>query len=335
MGSPVTLDLRKLQQRLENHPPAPLYLLIGDEAFLVQEAVHLLKHKSVDRATIDFNCDIFSAPETSASTVRDATESLPMMSARRLVVYRGVDELKDKDWEVLYPLFERPVESTTFVLTCESLDKRKKSFKKLNEVAVVVELKRPFDSQVLDWIDYLAFRQQITVTRESSQLLKQFVGTNLTELNNELTKLKDYIGERKQVEAADVLQVVSQTRVDRIFDLTDAIGRRDRGTALHSLANLLEHGQSEVGVLAMITRHFRILAQLKDGQREGLSGMRLSAKAGIPAFLLTQYMEQIRQWDQSKIQDTFAVLQDTDRALKSSSVPPHVWLENFVLKTCT
>ena len=287
------------------------------------------------RNGIDFNCDVFEASETNSGTVKDAVEMLPMMSPRRLVVYRGVDNLKDKDWEALYPLFERPVDSTTFVLTCESLDKRKKFFKKLNEAAITVELKRPYDSQLMDWIDYLAFRLKIKVSREAAQLLKQFVGANLTELNNEIGKLKDYIGDRTVIEDKDVLQIVSESRVDRIFDLTDAIGRRDRCTALHSLANLLDHGQSEVGVLAMITRHFRILAQLKDGQKEGLSGQRLSTKAGIPGFLLTQYLQQIRLWDESKIQRTFAVLQDTDRALKSSSVPPHVWLENFVLKTCS
>lgn len=221
------------------------------------------------------------------------------------------------------------------MLTCESLDKRKKAFKKVTEAAVLVELKRPYENQVMDWIDYLAFRQELKVSREAAQLLRQFVGPNLTELQNELIKLRDYLGERKTIEAQDVLQVVSESRVDRIFDLTDAIGRRDRATALHTLANLLEHGQSEVGVLAMISRHFRILAQLKHGQKEGLSGGRLSAKAGVPQFLLGQYMEQIRLWDESKIQSTFVVLQDTDRALKSSSVPPHVWLENFVLKTCS
>jgi DNA polymerase III delta subunit len=77
------------------------------------------------------------------------------------------------------------------------------------------------------------------------------------------------------------------------------------------------------------------LAQLKEGQRDGLSGQRLATQAGIPQFLLTQYLEQIRHWDENKIQRTFTVLQDTDRALKSSSVPSHVWLENFVLKTCS
>ena len=331
----MTLDLRKLQQRLEGHPPASIYLLLGEEAFLMQEAVQVLKDKSLDPGTRDFNCDVFDAGEASAGTVRDAAEMLPMMSPRRLVIFRGVDKLKDKDWEVLFPLFERPVDTTVFVLTAETLDKRKKAFKRLTEASVLVELKRPYDSQLLDWIDYLAFRQGLKVAREASALLKQFVGANLTELNSELMKLKDYLGERLTIEPQDVLQVVSQTRVDRIFDLTDAIGRRDRATALHSLANLLEHGQSEVGVLAMITRHFRILSNLKDGQREGLNGPRLSTKAGIPQFLLTQYMEQIRHWDEAKIERTFTVLQDTDRALKSSGVPSHVWLENFVLKTCS
>ncbi len=330
----MILDFRKLQQRLESREPGNLYLLMGEESFLTQEAVALLKERAVEESLRDFNCDIFEASEVPASQVKDACEMLPMMSPRRIVIYRGVDHLKDKDWEALMPLFDDPSETTTFVMTAESLDKRKKAFKKISETAVIVELKRPYDNQVADWIDYLAYRHNLTVSRDASQLLRQFVGSNLTELNNELLKLRDYLGERRHIEAQDILQVVSQTRVDRIFDFTDAIGRRDKVHALHSLANLLEHGQSEVGIVAMITRHFRILSQIKDGQREGLTGQRLSTKAGIPSFLLRQYLEQIRHWDENKIQKTFIVLQDTDRALKASSVPAHVWLENFVLKTC-
>ncbi len=330
----VTLDLRRLQQRLENKAPAPLYLLMGEEAFLIQEAVTLLKEKSVDPGVLDFNCDVFDVGEVSADHVRDAAEVLPVMSQRRFVVYRGVDGLKDKDWEVLFPLIENPVESTTFVLTCESLDKRKKAYKRLVEKAVIVELRRPYDNQIPDWVDYLAHRHGLSVDREAAQLIRQFVGSNLTEINNELMKLKDYLGERKTVEPNDVLQVVSKTRVDRIFDLTDAIGRRDKVSALSSLASLLEDGQNEVGILAMISRHFRILAQLKEGQKDGLSGPRLSSKAGIPQFLLPQYLDQLRHWEEGKIARAFSALVDTDRALKSSTVPSHVWLENFVLQTC-
>ena len=36
----VTLDLRKLQQRLEKQNPSPLYVLCGDESFLVEESLN-------------------------------------------------------------------------------------------------------------------------------------------------------------------------------------------------------------------------------------------------------------------------------------------------------
>lgn len=330
----MTWDLRKMQQRLESSAPGPLYLLLGDEPFLVQEAIATLKSKCLEPGTQDFNLEVFDVGDAPVGQVRDAVEMLPMMSAKRLVIFRGVDGLKDKDWEFLFPLFERPVESTTFVMVAEEMDRRKKSFKKASESAVLVELKRPYENQIGTWIDYLAYRNEIAIAREAAHMLRQFVGVNLSELNSEISKLKTYLGDRRQIETKDVLQVVSQSRVDRIFDLTDAIGRRDCASALQSLANLLEHGQNEVGVLSMITRHVRILAHIREGQREGLSGARLSAKAGIPQFLLSQYQSQVTRWSEDKISQTYQALQDTDRALKSSGLPSHVWLENFILKTC-
>lgn len=330
----ITWDLRKLQQRLETQSPSSLYVLAGDEAFLQEEALQLIKSKTVDPGTVDFNYDSFYAGDVKSVQVKDAVQMLPMMSPRRLVVYRNVDDLKDKDWEELFDLFDSPVDTTTFVLTCETLDKRKRFFKKLSEHSIWVDLKRPYDNQIPDWIDYLGYRKGLKVSRDAAQLIKQFVGVNLTEINNELEKLKSYVGERNEISVEDVLAIVSRARVDRIFDLTDAIGRNDKAAAMLSLANLLEHGQNEVGALAMIARHIRILSQLKEGQREGMSGPKLCAKAGIPQFLLNQYSHQTKVWSEDKLNKTIEVLHETDRALKSSSIPSHVWLENFILKTC-
>jgi DNA polymerase III subunit delta len=101
------------------------------------------------------------------------------------------------------------------------------------------------------------------------------------------------------------------------------------------LANLLDHGQNEVGVLALISRHIRILKTVSDGLGEGLSGQRLGAKAGVSTYFLRQYTEQARKWNDHKIDRAFRALLDTDRALKSSPVASHIWLENFIIQTCT
>ena len=324
-------DLRRLQMSVDKKTPGPLFLIVGEDAFLVSEALTSLKKAALQDVNSDFNADLFFAPDTPASHVRDTVEMLPMMSPRRVVVYRGVDSLKEKDWEVLSPLFETPVDSTTFILVAEKIDKRKKYYKKIYDAGVIVELKRPYDNQIPIWIDYIVQRAGLTIEREAVQLLQQFVGVNLAEINSEVCKLGAYIGERTEIRAADVLQAVSQSRVESVFDLASAIGRGDRAQALTCLAQLLEQGQSEVGALALITRHFRILATLSEGLEQGLSGARLSTKAGIPQFFLQEYLNQVRLWNETKIRKTMKSLLETDRALKSSSISPHIWLENFIM----
>lgn len=328
-------DLRKLQLSLDKKPPAEIYFLHGEETFLVDEALKAIKEKVLVEGAQDFNFDSFMAPETSTGQVRDAVETLPVMCARRLVIYKNVEALKDESWSELLPVLEKPVDTATLVLVASKVDKRKKYIKRLQESAVFVELKKPFENQIPSWIDYIAYLNGVKIGSEAVTALQELVGTNLNEINNEVKKIKQYLGDKAQkVELQDVLKVVSRARIENVFSLTDAIGRRDRAQALVCLANLLEHGQNEMGVVSLIHRQIRILSAIHDGRRAGLNGQRLSQKVGVPEFFMKQYLEQARLWDKTKLVDAIRALQETDRALKSSPVSSHIWLENFILKTC-
>lgn len=329
-----TWDLRKLQTSLDKNNPDTLYLIFGEESFLVDEALKSLRKKVVQEGMEDFNYDSFIAGDTSASKVRDAAEQLPMMADRRLVIYRGIDQLKDKDWDELDPILQDPVPSTTMVLVAEKIDKRKKIFKAISKNGVMVELKRPFENQIPIWLDYIGYLNDVKIKPDAVSALQQLVGTNLSEINNEVKKIKMYIGDRKNIELDDVMTVVSRSRIDNVFSLTDAIARQDRSQALICLANLLEHEQNEIGILALIFRQLRIFNLLRDAQAKGLSGSRLSAQVGVPEFFLKRYLLQSRMWDKDKLDRALEALQETDKALKSSPVASHIWLENFILKTC-
>ena len=62
------------------------------------------------------------------------------------------------------------------------------------------------------------------------------------------------------------MTVTSKIRLQNIFDLTDAIGKKNESQALLCLARLLESGQNEVGMTAMIHRHIRLLRQTMIGK---------------------------------------------------------------------
>ena len=85
------------------------------------------------------------------------------------------------------------------------------------------------------------------------------VGSNLQEVVGELEKLFTYLGERNLVDVADVAAIVADSRVDSIFELTNALGGGDAGEALRLLGRLLGDGQAPLLVLNLMVRHFRQL----------------------------------------------------------------------------
>jgi DNA polymerase-3 subunit delta len=332
-------DLRKLQLSLEKKAPSAIYVLHGEEIFLVDEALKAIKNKVLSSSSVDFNYDSLIAPENTAGQVRDVIETLPVMCEQRLVVYKNIETLKDDAWEELSHVFTKPISSTVLVLVATKLDKRKKFVKNLQNHAVFVELKKPYENQISYWIDYIAYLNNVSISSEAKIALQELVGTNLSELSNEILKICQFIGDKKSsektcIEINHVLEVVSRSRVENIFSLTEAIGQRDRSKALVCLANLLEHGQSEVGIAALIHRQIRILSAVCDAKKQGLSGIKLSQKIGVPDFFMKQYLEQAQLWDKEKLVAAVRALHETDKAIKSSPVSSHIWLENFILRTC-
>jgi DNA polymerase-3 subunit delta len=312
----------------------PLYFLYGDDTFLLREALAELEKMALGEGLRDFNLNTFYGDEAEGAELRDAIETLPMMAAARVVVLKEAQSLKEREWDALMPLIERPLDSSTLICVANKIDKRKKYAKRFLENGVVVEFKRPFESQIPGWIATLAKRRGLRMGAEAVGALHEIVGSNLADLDAEVAKLAQYVGEREEALVEDVMKAASRARVDSIFELTDAIGSDDRARALTCLANLLDQGQSEVGALALVSRHVRILKTVSDGMREGLAGQKLGARAGVSPYFLKAYVDQSRRWSDRKIEQTFRALLDTDRALKSSPVASHIWLENFIIQTC-
>lgn len=333
----------RLWQSLKRFEFETIYCLFGEETFLADRAKQDIIEAIIPEGLRDFNLNIFDAVDCDVARVRDALETLPMMSKYRLVVLTNADKLKEKEWEVLQPLIDNPHEGTVLVVTAIKVDKRKKNWKRLLESGVALECKRPYENQIPEWIDFLSARHAVKFNEEAASALQQIVGSNLSDLDGEIRKISIYCGgknasggARKIVNASveDVTKVASPVKIESVFDFAEAVGQSDRARALVCLANLLDQGQNEIGIIALVARHVRILRSMIEGMREGLTGARLASKAGVSPFFVRDYSEQARLWTPTKVDQTLEALFDTDRALKTSPVTSHIWLESFIVRVC-
>jgi DNA polymerase III subunit delta len=330
-----SIEAQQFYKEVDGGQFAPLYFLFGDEPYLLNQSVDRLRSTVVNESTADFNLNIYYAGDAEINQIRDSVEMLAMMAPKRLVIVKEAQELTDKEWATLEPLFENPVDSTVFVLAASRVDRRKKSTKLLLEKAQSVEFKRPYENQIPTWINYICGSHGLEISEEAVHLLHKLVGSHLLEIDSEVRKLKDFLGDRTRVEVSDVSQVVSHVREESIFDLTRAIGENDRVKALEFLVRLLDQGQSEVGIVSMVARHIRLLLKVKQGQDKGLFGAKLAQAVQVPPYFLNDYVEQVRSWSPRRLEDMLLILDNTDKALKSSPLSSHIWLENLILKGCT
>lgn len=331
----AVFEPQKLYKELETKKFHPIYFLFGDEPYLLNQCSLRFKYSVLDESTTDFNYSLFYAADSEVETIKDAVETLPVFSSQRLVILKNAHELKDSELLQLEPLLQNPVPSTVFVILADKVDKRKKAIKILLDQAFCVEFKKPYENQVPQWILHLAQNLALKISPEAIHRLHRLVGNNLSELENQIFKIQDFIGSKTQIDLDDVNAVVSFSREESVFDFTKAIGQKDRVKALEQLVSLMDQGQNETGIVALLARHMRVLLTVRAGLDQGIGGAKLASLAQIPSYFIESYCDQARIWSPRKLEEALVVLHETDKALKSSPLSSHIWLENMVLKSCT
>ena len=325
---------KELLQWLKKPSPLhPLYFVVGSEPFFLSEIKKAFKRQMSSQLE-DFNQDEIFAGETSLEDILTLFETLPLFSERRLLFCNQADKLSDKDWERLQPVLSSP-SHTVFVCFFEKKDGRKKHFKFLKEKGRELNAAPLKSWELAPWLDFLSQREALNFSPSARALFQELVGTHLMELQIELKKLKQYLGESAQATEQDVLSCTSRLKIESLFDLTTALGNKNVVKSLNLLALLLDQNRNEIAILSLLARHVRILGKIKGGQKEKLNSSQLVQRAGVSPYFFKDYLKQSELWSEQQIEQTLQALFLTDKALKSSSLSSHIWLENFILKSCS
>ncbi len=94
----------------------PVYLIVGEQDLLLDQAVEALKSSVAEVADLDFNLETFEGESASADDIVAACNTLPFVSERRLVIVRGVDKMSKDAAEALVRYAEDPSPTTILAL---------------------------------------------------------------------------------------------------------------------------------------------------------------------------------------------------------------------------
>jgi len=106
-----------LRASLKKRQFLPVYLIQGEEDFLIEESIAAILEAALSHDERTFNLDVLDCADFDAREITARASSLPMTGERRVVVARNVEKLNAKDLEILSAYVERPSVSTVLVLS--------------------------------------------------------------------------------------------------------------------------------------------------------------------------------------------------------------------------
>lgn len=321
----------ELRREVEGGRVQPLYLFVGEEQYLQGRALRLL-HDTVDEALRVFNVsqltigsDNGSGSKTTAAMVIDAANQMPMMSARRIVVVREFDKIKEDEHELVLAYLKHPAPTTTMVFQAVSPDKRRKLTAALVKTCAVVTFDLLDEIPAKRWAEARLKQAGCSIEPAALSLLIALVGTGLTRLVNELDKLAAY-ADGGAITSAAVQELVPRAREHTSWELWDAVNARDRKRALKLMERLLKDSDALpiLGSLASLYRRLLTGKELIDG---GASQQEITKATGQWS---QTFLTRLRRASRAEIVHGLRRIAEVDNAIKNSEGTPRLQMEYLV-----
>jgi DNA polymerase-3 subunit delta len=328
------MKYQEFAQAIEKGQVQPLYYLYGDEPYLMDKCIQQLLERLVSADLRDFNLNVYYGTECKGDEIAETAATLPMFASWRVVVVKKADALSAASLEVLSAYVKNPSPSTCLLLQGEKIDQRKKFFSEIKKNGELVEFKRLYENQLPTFIRNEASLRGRKIEPAAADMLVYLVGNNLQELISELEKAILYVGESREILVSHIRAIVSDTRVNSVFELTDALGEKKLDKALRSLDSLLSDGEAPLLVLAMVTRHFRQLWKVRELLEKKMPAQEIGKIAGINPYFLQGIVAQARNYSLVELRRVFEQLFQLDGALKTGGGKPPVLLEKFLMDVC-
>jgi len=297
-----------------------VYLFAGEDSFSAFEKSQLWKHRFLEKYG-DLNCLSYYGEDLTASEFQTAIESYPFLSEKKLLMVQDfLAEGSTDDQKAVADLIDGvPDYCVVVFFEHKKPDARNALYKKLVKVGQVENYEMKSGVMLNRWIVERAAKKSLRLENRDAELMAELVGPNLWNMANEIDKLAIYLN-GAPVTQKIIEDVVSINLASSIFKLTDYLGEKRLKESIRTLEILVNSGEEIIGMIFMLVRHFRIMAQVKDLAEKGERAPDIAKKIKEHPFVVSKIFAQCRGFSDRQIREIYQMLLDVDSGFKTGRI---------------
>lgn len=329
-------DVKQIVADIKKGNIKPIYFLMGEEPYYIDAISDYIEEHVLAEEEKGFNQMVLYGRDVTIDDIVGNAKRYPMMAERQVVIVKEAQDLS-RTIEKLADYAGNPQPSTVLVVNYKykKIDKRKTLYKTIKKSGVVFEGKKLYENQVSDWIRRVLSGQNYTITPKASQMLVEFLGTDLSKINNELSKLKIVLPESTQISAEHIEEHIGISKDYNNFELRKAIGAGDTLKAFKIVKYFADNPKDNPMVMT-ISLLFSFFSQLLHYHGLNDKNPRSVASAlKINPYFVDEYITAARHFPMRKVSQVISTLREFDvrsKGVKSNAVPQGDLLKELLVR---
>ena len=332
-------EVKQLVTDIKNGQIKPIYFLMGEEPYYIDKISDFIEDNVLTEEEKGFNQVVLYGRDITIDDIVENAKRYPMMSERQVVIVKEAQDLS-RTIEKLESYANNPQLSTVLVVNYKykKLDKRKALYKAINKAGIVYESKKLYENQVSDWIRRILASKKYTISPKAVQMLVEFLGTDLSKINNELEKLQIIIPKETQITPELIEENIGISKDFNNFELRKAVGERNVVKA-HQIINYFAENPKDNPMVVTVALLFNFFAQLL--QFHGLSDKsprHVASALKINPYFVNEYILAARNFPMKKVSSVISALREFDmksKGVQSNAVPQGDLLKELLVRIFT
>ena len=337
---------RQMSGDIDSRRFAPIYLLMGEEGYFIDQIADKLASGVLNEAERAFNQIVVYGKESDAGNIVNFSKQMPMMGSYQVVIVREAQQLRKIEQLQFYAQAPSP---TTILVMChkeKNLDKRTSLYKHIQQKGAVLESVRPRDYEIGPWLSGFISSKGCSIEPKALNMLTEHLGVDITKISNELDKLMTFLPVgTKAITADHIEQNIGISKDFNNFELTRAISDGDVRKAL-LIADYFAHNQKDnslnMTIGTMFTHFQRIFILnyhrwlVKARRVQMPSDQEMSRILGLSSsYFLDEYRRAANLYPNKRVFQIFGYLREYDmknKGLNSGDADSGELLRELLLK---
>ena len=335
------MKVEDLEKELKNGILHSIYLLYGEEVFLLENCLKSIKKLFGEKIS---GINYILIDEGNISEIVSDIETPAFGFEKKLIIVKNTglfkkdlkkktksdnSELKDKINSYLKENIEQ-INQSVILIFVEEIVEKCELLTTIEKIGVICNFEYQKLFQIQNRLKAIINAYKVNIEVNTLGYLIECCGTDMQELINEIRKLIEYVGQGNTITKQDIDKLSIKKMESVIFDLTDNLGKKNTKQAIDVLRNLILEKEPLQKILVTLYNHFKKLYLTKwaiNLNKDITTSLELKPNQ---AFLTNKYKMQANYFKLEELRNILQQFCDLDYKYKIGLIDLQTGLESIL-----